>query len=198
MFLAGKSPNIRSYTVYIYDSGQPYLCVTTSYTGSNFICSPLPSTTVVSRYGSSVFHQRTYFRASSHIHRLSVIPAFPFCFRFFLPTTFSCPTTLAGPRSGKAAAAHLRSSDGCQRGRRCVCGGWSKGRASPARVEAAIPGPREHAAGIDHFVPLLCVCVYALCVVRVRLVHGRSFCVCFVCVCVCVLCMVSVRLVYVH
>jgi len=27
VFLAGKSPNIRSYTVYIYSSGQPYICV---------------------------------------------------------------------------------------------------------------------------------------------------------------------------
>jgi hypothetical protein len=27
VFLAGKSPNVRSYTVYIYDSGQPYKCV---------------------------------------------------------------------------------------------------------------------------------------------------------------------------
>ena len=26
MFLAGKSPNIRSYTVPIYGSGQPYMC----------------------------------------------------------------------------------------------------------------------------------------------------------------------------
>jgi hypothetical protein len=26
VFLAGKSPNIRSYTVYIYGSGQPYFC----------------------------------------------------------------------------------------------------------------------------------------------------------------------------
>jgi len=25
VFLAGKSPNIRSYTVYIYGSGQPYI-----------------------------------------------------------------------------------------------------------------------------------------------------------------------------
>jgi len=30
VFLAGKSPNIRSYTVYIYGSGQPYTCMTTS------------------------------------------------------------------------------------------------------------------------------------------------------------------------
>ena len=27
VFLAGKSPNIRSYTVYIYGSGQPYIYV---------------------------------------------------------------------------------------------------------------------------------------------------------------------------
>jgi hypothetical protein len=31
VFLAGKSPYIRSYTVYIYGSGQPYICVCTSY-----------------------------------------------------------------------------------------------------------------------------------------------------------------------
>ena len=28
VFLAGKSSNIRSYTAYIYGSGQPYVCVT--------------------------------------------------------------------------------------------------------------------------------------------------------------------------
>jgi len=26
VFLAGKSPNIRSYMVYVYGPGQPYLC----------------------------------------------------------------------------------------------------------------------------------------------------------------------------
>jgi len=31
VFLAGKSPNIQSYTVYIYGSGQPYVCLLHSH-----------------------------------------------------------------------------------------------------------------------------------------------------------------------
>jgi len=35
VFLAGKSPNIRSYTVYIYRSGQPLIYAKNNYTAKN-------------------------------------------------------------------------------------------------------------------------------------------------------------------
>ena len=37
VFLAGKSPNIRSYTLYIYGSGQPYKCAEPATEGRGFI-----------------------------------------------------------------------------------------------------------------------------------------------------------------
>ena len=93
MFLAGKTPNIRSYTVYIYGSGQPYTCVQYEEDCRNM---PMHLHT----------HAHTHARAHTHKHT-------------HLPGLLSCPFTGAqcvedaGLRLGPGNARHWQNQHHC-------------------------------------------------------------------------------------
>ena len=70
VFLAGNSPNIRSYTVHIFGSGQPYTC---------YITAPSPVDKLLSclhRLGRIVFIEKLSCAGAGHTNQMPLLITF--------------------------------------------------------------------------------------------------------------------------